>query len=180
MELGRKIRMIRESEGFSIKDLATELNVSSSHISQVERNISSPSITMLKKMANIFNIPMTSFFDDEVIKEGTIIKKEKRNKMKLPDSNFTYEMLSPSTVKDFQLLMTKIEEGGQLGDNPIGHKGQECCYISKGKVQFIIRDKEHTLIEGDSIYYPENTPHNVLNIGEGEAIIISVISPADF
>jgi len=164
----------------SIKKLAEKLEVSSSHISQVERNISSPSIMILKKIANIFEVPMTSFFDEVFSKDETVVKKEERKKITLPNSNFVYEMLSPSNVKEFQLLMTRIEKNGQLGNNPIGHKGQECCYVAKGEIVFIIRNKEHKLKEGDSIYYPEDTPHNVINIGNQEAIIISVISPAEF
>lgn len=180
MDLGKKIRYIREEKNMSIKELAEKLGISNSHISQVERNISSPSITMLKNIANVFDIPMTSFFNDEIEKGSTVIRRKERKKIMLPNSNFTYEMLSPSTVSEFQLLLTRIEEGGRLGENPIGHKGQECCFINKGQVEFTINNEVYKLEEGDSIYYPENTPHNVVNSGKGEAIIISVINPADF
>lgn len=179
MDLGKKIREIREDRNMSIKELAEKLKVSNSHISQVERNISSPSITMLKNIANVFEIPMTSFFDD-IETKSTVIRRKERKKIMLPDSNFAYEMLSPSSVTEFQFLLTRIEEGGKLGENPVGHKGQECCFISKGQVEFTIKDTVYQLEEGDSIYYPENTPHNVVNSGKGEAIIISVINPASF
>lgn len=180
MNIGKKIRYIREEKNMSIKELAGKLGISSSHISQIERDISSPSITTLKNIANIFNVPMTSFFDDEMEKESTVIKGKERKKIMLPNSNFAYEMLSPSNVNEFQLLLTRIEEGGKLGENPIGHKGQECCFIIKGNVEFTIKTEVYQLEEGDSIYYPENTPHNVVNTGKGEAVIISVINPSDF
>ena len=179
MELGQLLRDLREERGLSIVHLANELGVSSSHISQIERNVSSPSITMLKRIAHVLNVPITYFFEEET-KTSSIIKKSERKKLFLPDSNLTYELLSPSMVKDFQLLLTRIEVGGSMGDSAIGHAGDECCLITKGEVEFIVDDVTHHLEEGDSIYYPGGTPHNAVNIGNVEAIIISVISPADF
>lgn len=180
MELGQILRDLRESKKVSIVDLADEVGVSSSHISQIERNISSPSITMLKKIANALHVPITYFFVEENKSTGYIIKKEERKKLLLPHSNLTYELLSPSMVNDFQLLLTRIEVGGVMGDESVGHIGAECCLIANGTVEFVVNDKRHILTEGDSIYYPENTHHNVVNIGDEEAVIISVISPAAF
>lgn len=180
MDIGRILRQLREERDVSIKEIADELNISSSHISQIERGISSPSITMLKKLSNVLDVPITYFFEQDPEADGKVIRNSERTKFMLPGSNFTYELLSPLKVKDFQLLMTRIEVGGELGEKPIGHGGKECCYLSKGEVDFYIRDEIHKLRAGDSIYYPANTPHNVVNTGDEEAIIISVISPADF
>lgn len=180
MEIGKVLRQLREERDVSIKELADELGISSSHISQIERGISSPSITMLKNISNVLDVPITYFFEQERETNSKVIRGSERTKFMLPESNFTYELLSPLNVKDFQFLMTRIEVGGELGEKPVGHGGKECCYISKGKVDFYIRDEVYQLSAGDSIYYPENTPHNVVNTGDEEAIIISVISPADF
>jgi transcriptional regulator with XRE-family HTH domain len=179
MELGEILRGLREERRISIVNLAEAVGVSSSHISQIERNLSSPSISMLRKIAQVLDVPITYFFQEEN-KTSSVIKKADRRKLILPDSNLTYELLSPSVVKDFQLLLTRIEIGGQMNETTSIHGGAECCYIKKGKVEFIVNGERNFLEEGDSIYYPENTPHNVINIGDVEAIIISVISPADF
>lgn len=179
MELGQILRDLRVDKKISIVKLASEVGVSSSHISQIERNLSSPSITMLKKIANVLDVPITYFFEKES-KSSSVIKKDKRKKLMLPQSNLSYELLSPSNIKDFQLLLTRIEVGGKMGEAESIHAGEECCFIKKGLVEFWVDGRKHLLEEGDSIYYTGNTPHNAINVGDTEVIIISVISPADF
>jgi len=179
VDLGNTIRNLRENGKMSISALAEKLEVSGSHISQLERNLSSPSITLLKKIANTFDVPITYFFEEEGGK-STVIKGSERKKLLLPNSCLTYEILSPSSAKNFQLLLTCIEVGGRSADDPIGHDGEECCFILEGQIKAIVDNVTHELAEGDSIYYPANKPHNFINAGDKEAVIISVISPGNF
>src|SRR5699024_6219255 len=178
MNLGQILKQLREKKDVSIIYLAEKVDVSSSHISQIEKNKSSPSINVLKKIADVFDVPITHFFTEE--KNSFVIKESERKKLILPNSHLTYELLSPSHVKDFQLLLTKIEIGGKMREEASVHPGQECCYIMKGRAEFIVDKQSFNIKEGESIYVPENKPHNVVNTGSCEVIIISAISPASF
>lgn len=179
MELGEILRNLRTKRKIPMGELAEKIGATSSHISQIERNISSPSITLLKKIAAELGVSITYFFEEES-SASSVIKKEDRNKFRLANSSLTYELLTPARAEKFQMLLTRIKVGGKLGDVPIGHEGEECCYIMQGEVEMIVHDKVYQLSKGDSIYYGANAPHNVLNLGDVEAIIISAISPASF
>lgn len=179
MELGEILRDLRTKRKIPMGELAEKIGATSSHISQIERNMSSPSITLLKKIAAELGVSITYFFDEEA-SESFVIKKEERNKFRLANSSLTYELLTPAKAKKFQMLLTRIKVGGKLGDVPIGHEGEECCYVMQGEIEMIVHDKVYQLSQGDSIYYGANAPHNVINMGDVEAIIISAISPASF
>ena len=134
---------------------------------------------MLKKISNVLGVPITYFFQEKS-KTSSVIRKAERKKLILPDSSPIYELLSPTFVKDFQLLLTRIEVGGKMDENTSIHEGAECCLINRGKVEFMVDGVKHILEEGDTIYFSENVPHNAINIGDTEVIIVSVISPAEF
>lgn len=178
VNLGKILKELREKKGISINNLAEKIGVSGSHISQIENDKSSPSISVLKKISDILGVPITYFFSGE--KTSSVIRENERKKLVLPNSSLTYELLSPADIKDFQLLLTKIEAGGRMREKHSIHPGQECCYIMQGITEFIVGQTTYYVKEGESIYIPENKSHNVINIGNEEVIIISTISPASF
>ncbi len=77
--VGLKIRKIRKQEQMTIAKLAKLTGVSESYISQLEREILDPSVSLLRKIANVLHVPVTSFFDEEVeskLKELNVLKHE--------------------------------------------------------------------------------------------------------
>jgi transcriptional regulator with XRE-family HTH domain len=62
MELGTAIKLIRTSSGLKQKDIATKLGVTPNYISLVENGSREPSISLLKKLATIFDVPVGLFF----------------------------------------------------------------------------------------------------------------------
>jgi len=180
MTLGECLREIREGKEMTIADLAKLTGMTSSHISQIERDLASPSVSSLRKLAAALNVPVSSFFSHEEQNSGAVVRKDHRKKLKLPGAHTSYELLSPDFTKTVQMLLTRLEPGAHSSEEPMGHGGEECAYIIGGTVKFIIGGEKYTLHDGDSIYYKGQHPHKIINVGDSVVTIISAISPPGF
>jgi transcriptional regulator with XRE-family HTH domain len=58
--LGAFIRALRSTAGLSLRDLAERTRVSNAYLSQVERGLHEPSITVLRAIADALDIPLES------------------------------------------------------------------------------------------------------------------------
>jgi transcriptional regulator with XRE-family HTH domain len=62
MNLGGKIKKLREERKLSMRELGERVGVSHAHISKLESGINSPSVDLLQKLADFFDIDITYFF----------------------------------------------------------------------------------------------------------------------
>ncbi len=60
--LGRRMREGRRQRKLTLQQLAEQVNVSASHISQIERGIANPSVSSLLGIAGVLELPMEFFF----------------------------------------------------------------------------------------------------------------------
>lgn len=70
--LGNVLKLLRIAREMSIKDLATQMNVSSTYISEVESNNKKPSLEMLSKYSEALKVSKSTilYFDEEGEKNG--------------------------------------------------------------------------------------------------------------
>lgn len=179
MELGNRIREMRLNKKKTIKEVAQETGVTSSFISQIERDKAIPSLRSLLKIAKPLHIPVMLFFLPTDT-NSTITHKEQRKKIRLPHSETVYEVLSPLTTK-VEFLLAEIDPG-KLGDlEMVPHQGEEHVYVLRGKVEITIGDQVYCLKEGDSIYFQSMIPHKIgKNLGNEEVVLVIAQSPPSF
>ncbi|MHC6180275.1 helix-turn-helix domain-containing protein [Clostridium sp. JNZ X4-2] len=179
MKLGEKIRNLRKEKKISIAQLAEMAKLSTGLISQMERDLTVPSVGSLWEVAKALNVHINYFFD-EYNDDSFIIKRDERKKIILPNSNITYELLSPNIRKKLEVLMVNIEPGMCSSYEQISHEGEECGYMIQGIMKVKLGSKEFVISEGDSIYYDSTTPHRFVNIGNETAISIWSMTPASY
>lgn len=179
MKLGEKIRNLRKEQKVSIEKLAQMSGVSTGLISQMERDITTPSVDTLWEVSKALNVHINYFFD-EYENNSPIVRKGERKKIIIPNSNITYELLSPSLNNKMEFLMVKLEPGMCSSDELICHEGEECGYMIQGRMKIKWGSKEYILNEGDSIYFDSTVPHRFVNIGEEIAISIWTMTPPSF
>lgn len=177
--LGEKIRSLRKGLGMSLSEMAEKIQKTSSYLSQVERGLAEPSITSLRKIAKILEKPMFYLLLEEE-EENLIVRKKKRKVLQLPQSNVTYELLTPDLNKKMELIEFYLKPGAATCDEPLTHIGEECTIVIKGIMEIQIGEKIFILEEGDSIYYPGEVPHKILARGEETLVFISAITPPSF
>lgn len=179
---GNKIRTLRKNKNMSIKDLAEKSELSTGLISQIERDLVSPSVNAMSRIVQALDSSMGEFFDEEFAKESPMTLREGgRKQISMPDSNSICEVLSPTDHRMVEMVLMRLLPS--TGDEPIRmstHEGEECGYILKGKMTVYIEDEIYELEEGDSFYLESTKPHQYINLGEEECISIWAMTPPSY
>lgn len=67
MDIAKRIKALREEYNLTQEQLAKELNVSRNAISNYENGIRNPDLNLIIKLCEIFNISLSSFFQEEIV-----------------------------------------------------------------------------------------------------------------
>jgi transcriptional regulator with XRE-family HTH domain len=188
MALGARIRQYRVERNLSGKELAAAAEVSPSLISQIENEITTPSIDVMRRIAKALQVAVGNFFDDvgempprngATPHRPLVIRKNARKKLILPTSNWVYELLTPDLQGRLEVLWLEIGPNSGQEDYSI-HEGEECDLVVKGRVHIWVEDEEYIWEEGDSLTFETARPHRVVNREQATAIIISAVTPPAF
>jgi len=181
INIGEKIKELRKEKGLSIAELANRSELSQGLISQIERNMVTPSIVSLWKIAQSLQVSVGYFFDEEP-KDITnpVVKKNQRKRITASNNNAIYELLSPDLNRKIEFLYITIKPGDYSTKDFVVHEGEECGIVIKGKLMVKMKDREYILEEGDSIYFDSTIPHKYINIGDEVCESIWAMTPPSF
>lgn len=177
--IGEMIKEKRKELAFSLKDLAGLTDLTPGFLSQIERGLSEPSITSLRKIAKALNVAVFYFLMNEE-ETSPVVRRNKRQELVFPNSKITYQLLTPDLNRQMEMFMGCLEVGAKTCDEPLAHQGEEVIYVMKGKMWIKVGNDEYTLEEGDTIYYFGSIPHQIINIGNEELQFLSTITPPLF
>ena len=183
IDIGKKIRELRKNKKFSIIDLSQESGLSTGLISQIERNMVVPSIKVMWKIANVLEVNIGYFFDedDENIEEKIVVRKNHRKSINTNDSTKSYELLMPNlNNKSIEFILITLNEETKINKELVSHKGEECGYIIEGKMKIILENKEYILEKGDSFYFDSKIPHVYENYGDETCVLVCAMTPPSF
>jgi len=180
MDIGGKIRELREKNGLSVKEFASLVPCTPSFISQIERGKSSPSVSTLKNIANALKVNMVDFFSAPVDDGEVVLPVNQRVHLKLPHWDAHMESLTHVAVgKKMQVFYTTIRPGGG-SKGLFTHKGDEFGLVLKGRLELVLKDKVYMVEENETVYFSSEIPHGWTNRGNEDAVVIWVITPPTF
>lgn len=180
MEIGLKLKELREARGLNTKQLAELAECTPSLISQLERGKADPSISMLKKIARALNVNIVDFFMTEINQGDVVTRPADRVDIQLKRWDAKIQSLVKSVAnKRMQPFYTVIKPGG--GSHGVySHDGEEFGFVIQGELELMINDRIHKVQAGESFYFSSQTSHNWGNRGTEDVIVIWVITPPTF
>ncbi len=182
MTIGERIKKKRNEKDFSLRELASRVDLSASFLSQIEQGKASPSIENLKKIATYLEVKVSYLIEDEDESLGSYhIRKEDRRYVESIDSKTSIALLTSSKIeKNMEPIMYEIKPGGESGRGSFNHNGEEFIYIVEGTLDIYIEDQLTTLNEGDSFYFKSTLNHRFKNNGKKLTKAIWVVTPPTF
>ncbi|HSG26888.1 MAG TPA: XRE family transcriptional regulator [Candidatus Krumholzibacterium sp.] len=177
-EIGSRIKKYRLAKGLTLKDIEVKAKVSATHVSEIERGMTSPTVGALAKIAKAMGTDVAYFVEKKNMSKISVVTKNKRKKMQFVDWGATYYSLTkdlPSPVISF--LEVELDPGIARPEETSKHDGEEFALVTKGVMEIIIGEEKYILKEGDSIHYKANKPHAMRNIGDGKCRAIWVTMP---
>ena len=179
--LGDQIRSIRKRQEITLKELAEKTGLSIGYISQIERNLTDPSLSTLRKISGALGVPTYLFLGDDP--HGSLtLRKEEMIQLSQPNSNVRYQIMSPMPTGEFepQSLVARFELAPRSvdGELPVIHPSEEIVLLERGAVDVIIDGKPVHLEAGDTTLICSNLPHILSNPTDEVAMGYSILTPA--
>lgn len=175
--LGADLRALRKARGLTLADLAQAMGRSVGWVSQVERDISEPSITDLRAFAKLLDVSVSSLFRAAAApgEEGHIVRRDARRPIGSRAAGLVEALLSPDLTDDFEVVHSTFEAGAILPD-VVTRPTQELGYIVDGRLSIWIAGTKFDLGPGDS-FRIRNEPYRWENPHPKPCHAIWVIAP---
>ena len=177
MDIGNKLKELRVLKGLTQEELADRSELSKGFISQLERNLTSPSITTLMDILQCLGTSIGEFFneapDEQIVfgKQDYFVKEdtEYKNEIKWIIPNAQKNTIEP-------IYLTLQAGGSTCPDTP--HEGEEFGYVLQGAVTIHLGNKTYKAKKGESFYYTADKTHFLSS--KNGATLIWVSSPPSF
>ena len=178
MEIGDKIKRLRLQRGLTQEELGARTELSKGFISQLERDITSPSIATLMDILEALGTDIASFFHETV--DEKIVYGREDMFVKEQDDGVTIRWLVTNAQKNAlePILVTLAAGGETVPDDP--HEGEEFGYVLAGSITLLLGEKAHRVHRGDSFCFRPNCVHSLKNPGKREALVLWVSTPPSF
>ncbi|WP_193045409.1 helix-turn-helix domain-containing protein [Mycolicibacterium baixiangningiae] len=180
--LGERLRIVRRQRGISVRKLAAEVGCSPSHVSQFERGISEPSISLLTALVDVLDVTMDSLFSKQDAPpvttpahlEASIVRRSHlRPEIKI-GRGVRSQLLLPAEEDgvDFCEYVYEPGTGSPTASGALSHPGREYGVVIEGTIDVEFGDQCVTLREGDSVAFDSATPHRFHNRSRAPARMI--------
>ena len=175
LHLGNRIRGIRRSQNKSLEEIARQIGITKSHLSQIERGKVNPSINTLWSLADALRTPINNLFS---------VTEQKGTYLNSIEAKFISEgvkcfSLYPPSGHNIEFTYIEYEPGSSTGKQLGKHGGMEYVLVLEGTIKFILGNKEYILDKEQSIQFWGNIPHGVENIMDKKATAMYVIVPEE-
>jgi transcriptional regulator with XRE-family HTH domain len=178
IEVGRRIRELRQAAGLSLRAMAKRSGLSTNAISRIERGESSPTVASLLRLAGVLRVHVADLFTAGSERLTILVRQGDRLQSRGPGqlmeslgAGLPGQMLEP-------FLMT-IEPGAGEVEEAYAHSGEEFVYCIEGELEYQVEGEWHQLGPGDSLLFMAKQPHRYRNTRRREAKILLILASAD-
>ena len=177
-DLGARIKALRMKKGLTLEELGSRTELTKGFLSQLERNLTSPSRATLEDIVEVLGVTMSGFFADD--EEQIVFTKEDAFIDEREDR--TLHWIIPNAQKNrMEPLIVELEPG-QYSQEIEPHEGEEFGYVLAGKVQLIRSSDSRKVVlkKGECFYFKGNYTHSLFNNGQSTARVLWISTPPIF
>jgi transcriptional regulator with XRE-family HTH domain len=203
-DIGRRLAAYRSERGLRVAELAREIGVTPSLISQIERGQSRPSVSTLFALAQALDVPVDAFFREPAAaslatdaragqaqpppasapppaEARYVVRQGNRATIDI-EGGVRWERLTPETMAHLDFFELVYGPGAESNPTLYSHPGTEMVLMLSGSLDITVGFETHRLAPSDSMRFPSSLPHRYANPGQTEARAVTVIMydcPAD-
>jgi len=176
-QLGRRIRRIRQEKGLTLKGIESKVGVSATHLSEIERGKTSPTITALEKIARGLEVDTSHLIDLPPVRGPVAHPPGSRPSITVNQESLTIEPLTLlSEDSEISVFLATIDGSGRTMAIP-GYVGEEFCLVLEGFLEIVVDGRPHILRRGDSIHFRASSPHQVRNLSDARVRALWAVQP---
>lgn len=179
MQIGKKLKQLRIRTNLTQEELANRCDLSKGFISQVERDLTSPSIATLVDILEGLGTNLTEFFR-EPVNDAILFKQEDVYASENDELGHRITWIVPSAQKNGMepILLTLHANGRSETYSP--HAGEVFGYVTQGSVTLHVGGRKWKAKKGECFYYAAGETYFIENHTANEAVVLWVTSPPNF
>ena len=183
MLIGDRVKSVREKNGLTADQLAKLTGLSKTLIFQIEKDLISPPIATLLRIANAMQTNISNFFQDEqkdvkvsVVRKDEYLLSKRRQAGSNIKIGYNYETLAHKKLyKHMEPFIVTFDIKTKEEVVRFSHNGEEFIYVLEGVLEFTTEDNTVILNEGDSLYFESNQLHGFRALGKTKAKAVVVV-----
>ena len=182
--ISRKVVAYRQLNHLTIAQMAEETGLSTALISQIERNLANPSLSVLETLATTLGISVSELLIEEVDEESLVLRVSQREDVfyNSADQKTYHNILTPEIMRsNIRMALVHIEpESETLNGEYFEHKNDEIVFIVTGTVTAIYEYSQITLRAGDTLRIPAHKKHRYYNQSKKAVELLTIKTNRNF
>ena len=178
MVIGKKIKTLRTLNNLTQEELASRCDLTKGYISQLENDLTSPSIATLVDILSVLGTNLNEFFSSDTITEKIIFTKDDYFEKQNDYGSITWLVTNAQKNEMEPILLELNPNESTPIDYP--HEGEEFGYVIEGTIIVCLDNQKFKCKKGESFYYESSKTHYLINNGSSIAKIICISSPPNF
>jgi len=179
MDIGARIKILRSKNNLTLSELASRTELSKGFLSQVERDLTSPSISTLEDIVLALGTDLENFFKES--EEEVIVFKDKDYFID-EKAGLTIKYIVPNAQKnDMEPIILELDVNGK-SDEIKPYEGQEFAYVLQGKIALhnLETNKKYVVKKGETFYIKGDFPHQIINENTSLSKVLWISTPPNF
>lgn len=177
MVIGDKIKELRLQCDLTQEELAARCELSKGYISQLENDLTSPSIATLIDILSALGTTLKDFFAEE--EERKVVFGENDFFEKKEDGIIT-DWLVPNAQKNVMEPMLIELSPNTATEEDVPHEGEEFGYVLEGEIRIHLGKKKFVCKKGESFYFVADKAHYIINVTKAASKFLWISSPPTF
>ena len=179
MKIGAKLKELRIAKNLTQEELADRAELSKGFISQLERDLTSPSIATLVDILQCLGTDLQEFFSAPVDEQIVFHDQDYFEKVDTDLKN-KIEWIIPNAQKNIMepIRLTLEPNGSTYPDIP--HEGEEFGYVLSGSITIHLGNRSCKAKKGEAFYFTPSTQHYISANGKTGATLIWISTPPNF
>jgi len=178
--IGAKLRRLRLRKKMGLVELGGHTGLSPALLSKIETGKMFPTLPTLLRIAMTFSVGLEHFFlPDKNRPVLAIVRRNERQRFPdtpgSPDVAYHFESLDfPANDRRLDAFFAEFQPLAPEKVRLHRHDGVELLYVIRGRLEIRFDPEQHTLDEGDAIYFDASVPHGYRRAGASPCAAIVV------
>lgn len=177
MEIGYKVKTLRLKNNLTQEELADRCDLTKGYISQLENDLTNPTLDTLNDILVVLGSNLGDFFQDNepeqvVFTDADFVIKD------YGDTSIKWLVSSAQKYEMEPIILELKEKDSEEPDMP--HEGEEFGYVLQGKIKVVVGRKSYTVCENEAFYYKADKRHKIVNLMDGVSKVLWISCPPNF
>ena len=183
LNLGKRLSDLRKRKNMTLDELSEKSGVSKSILSQIERDLSNPTVITISRIASALEENLSDFFlKIEVEDTDTIERSKETPSITSKDGLCQLNILGAGeTVNWLQWYLLNMKPKGVLDSSSHGPKTFENLTVLEGEVEVDNGGNKEIIKKGDTFRFQTNKNHLIKNISKknSQVLMVNYIDPVN-